>query len=369
MVSKNITIAVLAEQDPLEHRIAIVPSLLQRYLALGASIAIEQGAWRKTSISDASWQEAQIVTRDQALREADIVIGIQALPESELTQLKAGTIMISLVYPDIRPTWTKIACTQKLTVFALERMPRISRAQSMDVLSSQASCAGYVAVIKGASLLQRYLPMLTSAAGTIKPAQVLVLGVGVAGLQAIATAKRLGAQVRAFDVRPSTKEQIESLGAKAIDLGISGEGSGGYARVLTDAEQEKITTVLTEEISKADLIITCAGVPGKPAPRLITAAMITRMKQGAVIVDTMAEQGGNCELTSKGTTISQNTITICGETHLPSRLAQHASELFSKNIFAFLSPLFTKQHSINIDWNDELYTATALCHQGEITKS
>jgi NAD(P) transhydrogenase subunit alpha len=247
----------------------------------------------------------------------------------------------------------------------MELIPRISRAQSMDALSSQASVAGYKAALMAGSLLGRFLPMLTTAAGTIRPSKVLVIGAGVAGLQAIATAKRLGAMVEAYDVRAATKEQVQSLGAKFIDLEVKAEAAGGYARELTEEEKEKQQAILAKHIAEADAVISTAAVPGRPAPRIITAAMVEGMKPGAVILDLAADSGGNCELTQPGEEIIHNGVTVYGPLNVPSMLPVHASEMYAKNVFNFLSPMI-KDGQLAIDWNDEVMTGSALTHQGEI---
>jgi NAD(P) transhydrogenase subunit alpha len=244
-------------------------------------------------------------------------------------------------------------------------VPRISRAQSMDALSSQAAVAGYKAALIAANALDRFLPMLTTAAGTIRPAQVLVIGVGVAGLQAIATAKRLGAIVEAYDVRAATKEQVKSLGAKFIDTGVSAEGAGGYARELTAEEKQKQQEVLDARIALADAVITTAGVPGRPAPRIVSRAAVERMKPGAVIVDILAENGGNCELSRAGETVQHGAVRILGPINLPAQLAYHASEMYARNLYNFLSPAI-KAGALAVDFNDEVFRGAVLTHEGTI---
>jgi NAD(P) transhydrogenase subunit alpha len=253
---------------------------------------------------------------------------------------------------------------KRLTVFAMELLPRISRAQSMDVLSSQGACSGYQCGLIAAARCTKFFPMLTTAAGTIRPARVLVIGAGVAGLQAIATCKRLGAMVEAYDVRAAAKEQIESLGAKFVDTGVSADGSGGYARELTDEEKAQQAEKLAKAVAAADVVITTAAIPGKKAPVIITRSMIARMKYGAIIVDMAAESGGNCELTQAGEHIIANDVNIHGPLNLPSRMPTHASELFSRNLYNFISP-FIKDGVLTLDWDDEVIAQTALCHAGQ----
>jgi NAD(P) transhydrogenase subunit alpha len=245
-------------------------------------------------------------------------------------------------------------------------VPRISRAQSMDALSSQAAVAGYKAVLIAANTLDRFLPMLTTAAGTIRPAQVLIVGVGVAGLQAIATAKRLGAVVEAYDVRSATREQVKSLGAKFIETGVSADGQGGYARELTDEEKAKQQAALEARIAVADAVITTAAIPGRRAPRIVSRAAVERMKAGAVIVDLAAESGGNCELTRAGETVLHNGVKIVGPVNLPTQLAYHASEMYARNLLNFLKPALDKAGALAIDWQDEVFAQSCLTHDGVI---
>jgi NAD(P) transhydrogenase subunit alpha len=251
-----------------------------------------------------------------------------------------------------------------LTAFSLERLPRTTRAQAMDVLSSQAGMAGYKAVLIAAQLAPRYFPMLTTAAGTIRPSKVLIVGAGVAGLQAIATARRLGAQVEGFDVRPETREQIESLGGKFLDLGVSAAGEGGYARELTADERAEQQKRLAEHLKLVDVIVTTAAVPGRPAPKIITAAMVAGMKPGSVIVDLAAETGGNCELTRPGETYESGGVTVAGPLNLASLGALHASEMYARNVYNFLA-LSLKDGQLTLDWNDELIAKSCLAHAGQ----
>jgi NAD(P) transhydrogenase subunit alpha len=252
-----------------------------------------------------------------------------------------------------------------ITSFAMELVPRISRAQSMDALSSQASIAGYKAVLIAANQLQKFLPMLTTAAGTIRPAQVLVIGAGVAGLQAIATARRLGAVVEAYDVRSATREQVKSLGAKFVDTGVSAEGAGGYARELTAQEKAAQQEVLDSRIAAADAVITTASVPGRPAPKIISRAAVERMRAGSVVVDVAAEQGGNCELTRAGEVIEHQGVSIVGAVNLPAALAYNASEMYSRNLLNFLKPAL-HNGELKIDWSDEVFAQACLTTGGEI---
>jgi len=248
----------------------------------------------------------------------------------------------------------------------MELVPRISRAQSMDVLSSQAAAAGYQATLIAASTLNKFFPMLTTAAGTIRPAQVLVIGAGVAGLQAIATAKRLGAVVKGYDVRGATKEQVESLGAKFVETGVSAEGEGGYARELTDDEKAQQQEALEKEIAVSDVVISTAAIPGRPAPRIISAAAVEAMKPGAVIVDLAAETGGNCELTKAGETVVANRVKIVGPVNLAADLGRHASDMYARNLFNFIKPAISEEGELTIDWEDDVVASPALTRDGEI---
>ena len=255
---------------------------------------------------------------------------------------------------------------KKLTSFAMELVPRISRAQSMDVLSSQATVAGYRAALIAANTLDKFFPMLTSAAGTIRPAQVLVIGAGVAGLQAIATAKRLGAIVIGYDVRSATKEQVESLGAKFVETGVSAESEGGYARELTQEEKEQQQVALEKAIAHSDVVISTAAIPGRPAPRIISAQVVATMKPGSIIIDLAAETGGNCELTKPNETIIDNKVTIVGPVNLPATMGRHASEMYARNLFNFIRPAI-KDGDLKIDWDDEVFVQSLLTRDGEIT--
>jgi NAD(P) transhydrogenase subunit alpha len=267
--------------------------------------------------------------------------------------------------PHARTAEVRALRERGITSFAMELVPRISRAQSMDALSSQAAIAGYKAVLIAANELQKFLPMLTTAAGTIRPAQVLVIGAGVAGLQAIATARRLGAVVEAYDVRSATREQVKSLGAKFVDTGVSAEAAGGYARELTAEEKAQQQQVLEARIAAADAVITTASVPGRPAPKIISAAAVTRMRPGSVVVDIAAEQGGNCELTRPGETVEQQGVRVVGALNLPATLAYNASEMYARNLYNFLKPALVKGE-LAIDWNDEVFAQSCLTRQGEI---
>jgi NAD(P) transhydrogenase subunit alpha len=273
--------------------------------------------------------------------------------------MKVGAIVISFIYEHREAALVKLLRDRKITCFAMERVPRITRAQAMDALSSQASLAGYYAVLLGATQLARILPRMTTAAGSLRPATVLVMGLGVAGLQAIATAHRLGAVVEGYDVRPETREQAASLGAKFVDTGVDARGEGGYARELTQEERVMVATALTRHIQQADVIITTAAVPGRPAPKLISKAQVEGMKAGAVIVDLAAEGGGNCEYTRPGETVSVGQVTIVAPMNVPALLGEHASELYAKNVLNLLE-LIIRDKDLKPDWQDEIIAKTAL---------
>jgi H+-translocating NAD(P) transhydrogenase subunit alpha len=274
-------------------------------------------------------------------------------------------VLIGFMQPYARAAEVRALKERGITSFAMELVPRISRAQSMDALSSQAAIAGYKAVLIAANELQKFLPMLTTAAGTIRPSQVLVIGAGVAGLQAIATARRLGAVVEAYDVRGATREQVKSLGAKFVDTGVSAEGSGGYARELTAEEKARQQEVLDARIAAADAVVTTAAVPGRPAPKIISRAVVERMRPGSVVVDIAAEQGGNCELTRAGEVIEHGGVRIVGATNLAGALAYNASEMYARNLYNFLRPALVKGELV-IDWNDEVFAQSCLTRAGEI---
>jgi NAD(P) transhydrogenase subunit alpha len=297
--------------------------------------------------------------------ESQMVWKVQPPTIEEIDRMSAGTVLAGFLAPYRDPERITRLADHGITAFAMELVPRISRAQAMDALSSQAAVAGYRAALMGATALARFFPMLTTAAGTIRPAKVLVIGAGVAGLQAIATARRLGAMVEGYDVRSAAREQVESLGARFVDTGVSAEAAGGYARELTGEEKQKQQDALARHISQADVVITTAAVPGRPAPRIITGAMVADMKSGAVIVDLAAETGGNCELTKPGETVREGSVSVLGPLNVPSQLAEHASEMYCRNLVNFTSP-FIKEGEIAIDWEDEVYQGSVLTHDGEI---
>lgn len=348
-----------------ERRAALSPETCKKFIALGATVTVERGAGVPAHFPDASYAGATLTDdADAALAQADIVLCVQAPANERLRKLKPGAIVLGMLATHADAGRVDALNAASATGFSLERLPRTTRAQAMDVLSSQAGMAGYKAVLIAAQLAPRFFPMLTTAAGTIRPSKVLVVGAGVAGLQAIATARRLGAQVEGFDVRPETREQIESLGGKFLDLGVSAKGEGGYARELTSEERAEQQRRLAEHLKLVDVIVTTAAVPGRPAPKIISAAMVAGMKPGSVIVDLAAETGGNCELTRPGETIDHDGVSIAGPLNLASLGALHASEMYARNVYNFLA-LSLKDGQITLDWSDELIARTCVAHAGE----
>ena len=362
----SLKIAAPRERATGERRVAIDPGIMVKLKQLGLDVLIEQGAGSAAQIQDSAFKDATIVDSAQSLYEqADIVLKVQAPSTEEVAQLKQGSVLIGALNPYINLDIIKQLRDKQITSYAMELIPRISRAQSMDILSSQAAVAGYKAAIMGADLSTRFFPMLTTAAGTIRPAKVIVIGAGVAGLQAIATARRLGAMVEAYDVRSATKEQVQSLGAKFIELGISAEGAGGYARELTEDEKRKQQEELAKHIATADVLITTAAVPGLPSPKIIPDSTVAGMKKGAVIVDLAAEGGGNCTLSKPGETIEHNGVVIHAPLNVPSQVPVHASEMYAKNLLNFLS-LMIKNGEYQPDFNDEIIAGACVTRDGKI---
>ncbi|MBZ9611274.1 NAD(P) transhydrogenase subunit alpha [Rheinheimera maricola] len=361
-----IKIAVLMESRPGEKRVALVPAVAEKLSKLGCSVSMLSGAGLASKLPDNAYNGVEIAgTEQHLLADADIVLAVQAPKASEIALLKPASILLSFIYPHKEPELTRLLCEKNITCFAMEQVPRISRAQAMDALSSQAALAGYYAALMGATTLSRILPMMTTAVGSIRPARCLVMGLGVAGLQALATARRLGAITEGYDVRPETKEQAESLGAKFVDTGVDARGEGGYARELTAQEKDKIASVVTRHIQQADIVITTAAIPGRPSPKLISKPQVDGMKLGAVIIDLAAEGGGNCEYSIPGETVTQGQVTIAAPLNVPSMLAEHASELYAKNLLNLLQ-LFVVDGAINLNWADEVLAKTVLTHNGEI---
>ena len=347
-----------------ESRLAVVPAVAEKYAALGAEVLLERGAGLASHYLDEEFGDATLSDAEASLG-ADLVLKVQPPGVTEIAQMREGAVLVGLLDPYRAASAVRALADRKVTSFALELLPRITRAQSMDALTSQASVAGYKAVLIAAGLSGRYFPMLTTPAGTIRPAKVLVLGVGVAGLQAIATARRLGAMVEAYDVRQATKEQVHSLGGRFIDTGIDAVADGGYARELTGEEKAKAAAIVADHVAAADAVITTAAIPGRPAPRLIDAATVARMKPGAVIVDLAAETGGNCELTRPGEQLDHDGVIVYGPLNVPAMLPVHASDQYARNVFNFISP-FIKDGELTLDWEDEVLAGSVLTRDGAI---
>ena len=362
-----ITVAVPKESMQGERRVAMEASVIAKLQKLGAQVLIETGAGSAAHIPDAAFSGATVLpSATELYQRADIVLKVQPPTLEEIALLKEGSVLIATLQPYKYPELVAALRAKNITSFAMELIPRISRAQSMDVLSSQAAVAGYKAAIMGADLSSRFFPMLTTAAGTIRPSKVMVIGAGVAGLQAIATARRLGAVVEGYDVRSATKEQVQSLGAKFIELGIKAEGEGGYARELTAAEKQEQQAELAKHIATADVLITTAAVPGRPAPKIIPESTVAGMKPGAVIIDLAADGGGNCTLSQPGQTVVHNGVIIHALLNVPSQVPVHASEMYAKNLLNFLTPML-KDGQYQADFKDEVIAGALLTHAGRIT--
>jgi NAD(P) transhydrogenase subunit alpha len=361
-----VNVAVLKETHPHERRVALVPSVAAKLIKLGAKLHMQSSAADAIKLADAAFNDVAFTDdRSELVGAADVVLAVQPPALDVIHAMKEGAILISFVYEAEEPALVQRLLDKKITCFAMERVPRITRAQAMDALSSQSALAGYYAVQLGATHLARILPKITTAAGAIGPAKVLVMGLGVAGLEAIATAHRLGAIVEGYDVRPETEEQALSLGATFVETGVDARGKGGYARELNAEEKSKVAAALTEHIQQADLIITTAAIPGRPSPKLISAKQVAGMKAGAVIVDLSAEGGGNCDDTQPGETVQVGQVTIVAPLNVPSLLAQDASELYAKNVAALLA-LMMKDNIITLNWDDEVLAKTVLTHEGKM---
>jgi NAD(P) transhydrogenase subunit alpha len=355
-----------------ERRVALVPDAVARLVKGGFAVAIERGAGTAAACPDEAYKAAGAVIADRAavLGQADIVLQVQAPASADVSLYREGGVLVALLQPGSDAALIQQLARRKLTAFSLLLLPRITRAQPMDVLSSQATVAGYKAVLLAATATGRFLPMLVTAAGTIPAARVLVLGVGVAGLQAIATARRLGAIVSAFDVRPAVKEQVQSLGAQFLEMAIEehAETAGGYAKELSEDTHRKELAFLAAAVKDADIVITTAAIPGKKAPILITAAAVEGMKPGTVVVDLAAETGGNCELTEAGSEIVRHGVVILGPVNLPSTLPLHASQMYAKNLSAFLGHV-VQDGKLRLDFEDPIIRDTCVTHAGEVRKT
>jgi NAD(P) transhydrogenase subunit alpha len=361
-------VGVPKETGPDEHRVALVPEVVGKLKAKGLEVVVQSGAGAAALLPDAAFVEAGAsIARDAAeIWTCDVVVTIAPPSEPEIAQLGSGSILIGFLAPLTSPTTTRALAQAGATAFAMEAIPRISRAQSMDALSSQSNVAGYKAALLGAEEMGRFYPMLMTAAGTIPPAKVLVLGAGVAGLQALATAKRLGARTTGYDVRPEVAEQVQSLGAQWLDLGLEASGEGGYARELTDEERGRQQQALTDAIKGFDVVITTALVPGRPAPKLVTAEAVEGMKAGSVIVDLAGESGGNCELTEGGQTVVRHDVKIVSPLNLPASMPEHSSQLFARNVLALLDLFVGEDGALRLDFEDEIVSGACVVRDGEI---
>ncbi len=362
-----IQVAIPRETEPGEKRVAIGPAAAKRLVELGMALWVEPGAGLGSGAPDSGYLSWATLVDDpnRLYGQADIVLRV-GLPEAEQIRLmREGATLVSFVYASRHPEKVRLLCERKITTFAMELVPRLSRAQSLDALSSQAVVAGYKAILLAAGKLERFFPMLTTAAGAIRPAKVLVIGAGVAGLQAIATARRLGAQVEGYDVRAASREEVESLGARFVATDIRAEGPEGYARELTAEERLMQQELLAQHVRQADVVVSTASVPGRPAPKIILKAMVEVMKPGSVIVDLAAESGGNCELTVPGREVQHGHTSILGPLNVPSMMAEDASRMYAQNVSSLLS-LFVREGRIELDWSDEVISKTILTHDGKI---
>ncbi|MBI5860594.1 MAG: NAD(P) transhydrogenase subunit alpha [Rhodocyclales bacterium] len=360
-----LTIGVIRETLAGETRVAVVPEVVKKFKALGVRLCIETGAGAGSFICDDDFAADIVGSAAEVLAQAQVVLAMQPPGIAEINAMTPGTVLLGALAPYASRERLDALNARRITAFATELIPRISRAQSMDTLSSQAAVAGYLTVLIAANHCPKFFPMLTYAAGTIRPARVLVIGAGVAGLQAIATAKRLGAIVEGYDVRPETREQVESLGARFVDTGVAAAGSGGYARELTAEEKAQQAEKLGRAVANADVLITTAAIPGKRSPLIVSEAMIAAMKNGAVVVDMAAEGGGNCAGTVAGETVKVGGVTLIGPLNLPAQMPVHASEMFARNLYNFIAP-FIKDGALNLDWNDEVLAGACLTRDGEL---
>lgn len=359
-----LTIAVARERAPGEKRVALSPESARRFKDLGAELRIEAGAGLASHFVDADYADvASAHSLEDTCAGADVILRVSPPSPEEIAALPIGSVLIGLLRPFELPARLDALNARRITAFALELLPRISRAQSMDALSSQGACAGYQSGLIAAARCAKFFPMLTTASGTVRPARVLVIGAGVAGLQAIATCRRLGAMVEAYDVRSAAREQIESLGARFVDTGVQADGAGGYARDLSAVEKLQQAERLARAVAAADVVITTAAVPGKAAPLIVTEEMVAQMRHGALIVDLAAETGGNCALTQPGEHVDIGGVHIHGPLHLASRMPTHASELYARNLYNFLSP-WVREGALALDMSDEILAGALLCRDG-----
>ena len=368
-------IAVLTETDPIEPRVAAVPETVKKFIGLGSEVVVQSGAGAKAGVPDSEYEAvgAKIAgSAEEALSGADLVLKVRRPNADELTKIQKGAVVVAIMDPYGHEDELKAAAEAGVNTFAMELMPRITRAQVMDVLSSQANLAGYRAVVDGAAEYGRSLPMMMTAAGTVPAARIFIMGVGVAGLQAIATARRMGAVVTATDVRPATKEQVESLGAKFVavedDEFKQAETSGGYAKEMSAEYQKKQAELVKGHIAKQDIVITTALIPGRPAPKLVSEEMVASMKPGSVLVDLAVERGGNVAGAKAGEIVTVgNGVKIVGHVNVPGRLAATASSLYARNLYAFVETMIDKEaKALAVNWDDELVKATNLTRDGQV---
>ncbi|HIN49975.1 MAG TPA: Re/Si-specific NAD(P)(+) transhydrogenase subunit alpha [Gemmatimonadetes bacterium] len=365
-------VAVLKETRAGERRVALVPQGVKALLKAGLEVTIQTGAGLASSVSDTEYKEAGATiaaSAPEALRDAGMVLAVNAPPPTDVAAMSEGTILVSFLSPLTNPDLVRALAASKITGIAMEMIPRITRAQSMDALSSQATVAGYKAVLIAADHLPKFLPMFTTAAGTIRPAKALILGAGVAGLQAIATARRLGAVVLAFDVRPAVKEQVESLGASFLeaDEEVAAEGEGGYAKELSEDQHKKELDLIAGAIVDCDIVITTAQIPGRDAPLLITEDMVRSMRPGSVIIDLASESGGNCALTQSGETVVEHGVHILGPVNLPAGIPVHASQMYSKNIVTLVGEFVGEEGQVELDMENDVVGPSTVTHEGQVT--
>lgn len=364
-------IAVVKETAPRERRVALVPDAVKRLVGAGHQVVVERGAGTAAYFPDDLYEAAGATlaaSAEEAIGAADLVLKVQRPSDAEIGAFRPGAGLVAFLQPSADGGVLQRLADRRVTAFAMELVPRTTKAQSMDALSSQATVAGYLAVLLGASNMGKLLPMLTTAAGTLAPAKAFILGAGVAGLQAIATARRLGAIVAAFDVRPVVKEQVQSLGATFVEVeavGQEAEGAGGYARELGEEQQRRVLETVGRRIPEMDLVITTAQIPGRPAPRLVTEEMVASMRPGSVIVDLAAETGGNCALTRAGETVTAGGVSVIGPLNLPSGLPLHASQMYSKNVLTFVDHL-VRDGTMTVDLDDPITGPMCVTHDGAV---
>jgi NAD(P) transhydrogenase subunit alpha len=352
-----------------ERRVALVPDSTKRLVEAGVEVLVESGAGLEAGFLDPAYEETGARLVDDAFAGTDAVAKVQMPSDGEVARLGEGQVLVAFLQPLVNGELVRALAERKVTAFSMDSIPRITRAQPMDALSSQSTVSGYKGTLLAADHMPKFMPMLMTAAGTIAPARVLVLGAGVAGLQAIATARRLGAVVSAFDVRPAVKEQVESLGASFLELDVEGaEGQGGYAVALAADQHGREQELIAHHVAESDAVITTALIPGKPAPVLITADAARSMRPGSVIVDLAAEAGGNCELTRPGETVVEGGVTIVGELNLPSSMPLHASQMYSRNVWTFLNHLLGGGAELTLDFDDEITRETCVTHEGKVLK-